>query len=114
MNGLPLGPSGSLGQPAAQGGEFLAAQPTAHTGRTLIIVARDQPDLWQALVGHFADSTSVQVLPDRRCWGRRQRVQRDHPDRRRSDRRSPGNDHDLRRRSFVIIRQQDDAGPLEG
>ncbi|HSB80338.1 MAG TPA: hypothetical protein VLM91_16275, partial [Candidatus Methylomirabilis sp.] len=88
----------------------LGAQPRAKPVRTLIIVARDQPDLWHALAAQFADSATVQVRPDRRHWGRRQQVHWDDADRRRSDRRGPPHlERDVRQRSFVIVRQKDEA-----
>jgi hypothetical protein len=38
----------------------------------LIIVARDQPDLWQSLKEHFATTEDIQAILDRRRWERRQ------------------------------------------
>jgi hypothetical protein len=71
--------------------------------RGRIIVARDQPDLWQALTRCFVADESVQVLFDRRKWERRQRIQTCEPERRETDRRRPiSMENDLRRRSFVV------------
>jgi hypothetical protein len=79
------------------------AQPTGRRVRGLIIVARDQPDLWQSLREHFAANEDVTLVLDRRLWERRQRVQGCEPDRRGLDRRRPpSTEHDLRSRPFVI------------
>jgi hypothetical protein len=73
--------------------------------QTLIIVARDQPDLWQSLKEHFAANEEIEPILDRRRWERRQRIQGCEPDRRGPDRRHPlGIEHDLRARQFVIVR----------
>ena len=113
MNRFPIQLSSLSEQPGPVEAGSLGAQPRAKPVRTLIIVARDQPDLWHALAEQFADSTTVQVLPDRRHWAPRQRVHCDDADRRRSDRRCPPNiERDVRRRSFVIVRRQDEAGIL--
>ena len=75
-----------------------------------IIVARDQADLWDALVRCFARDTRVQVLFDRRKWERRQRIQTCDPDRRSADRRRPTtSENDLGRRSFLVAPQENEA-----
>lgn len=80
------------------------AQPTGHRVRGLIIVARDQPDLWQSLREHFAANEDVELVLDRRLWERRQRIQRCEPDGRGPDRRRPLDlENDLRSRPFVIV-----------
>jgi hypothetical protein len=72
----------------------------------LIIVARDQPDLWRYLAQQFAEHTEIRVLLDRRQWERRHRIRRCDPERRRADRRRPlSHDTDLRYRSFLIVPQ---------
>jgi hypothetical protein len=84
-------------------------QPSDNGDGSLIIVARDQPDLWRYLVKQFAGQMEVRVLQDRRQWERRQRRQTWVPERRSADRRSPLTiSTDLRRRSFLIVprRQQ--------
>jgi hypothetical protein len=107
-NPFPITSSDALGNQSVGKGEILRAQSSAAKVHSLIIVARDQPDLWQALVGQFAGNTKVQVLQDRRRWGRRQRVQTYEPDRRGLDRRRPPRlEHDVRCRSFVIIPQRE-------
>ena len=81
--------------------------------RCLFIVARGQPDLWHHLTRDFAGDEEVQVLLDRRRGERRQHLQPNEPERRRSDRRrQPSIDNDLRYRSFVILHQQ--QGVLSG
>jgi len=57
--------------------------------RALVVVARDQPELWQSLTQHFSANEDVQVLLDRRQGERRQRVQAYERDRRGPDRRRP-------------------------
>jgi len=75
-----------------------------------IIVARDQTDLWDALVRCFARDTRVQVLFDRRKWERRQRIQTCDPDRRGADRRRPTtSENDLGRRSFLVAPHENKA-----
>jgi hypothetical protein len=70
----------------------------------MIIVARDQPDLWRYLVKQFAGRNEVRILQDRRQWERRRRRQTWEPERRRADRRGPPTiSTDLRRRSFLIV-----------
>ncbi len=76
----------------------------------LIIVARDQPDLWVAIQRQFAAYTRVQVLQDRRRSERRQRFQRYEPERRRVDRRRPlPIENDLAWRPYLIVDVQQDA-----
>ncbi len=79
----------------------------------LIIVARDQPDLWVTIQRQFAAYTRVQVLQDRRRSERRQRFQRYEPERRRVDRRRPLRiENDLAWRPYLIVRRQE--GLIEG
>ena len=81
------------------------AQPTRDTVRYLIIVARDQPDLWRSLKEHFAASEDVELILDRRQEERRQRVHTHEPDRRARDRRRPPSiETDVRSRQYVIVR----------
>jgi len=80
------------------------AQPTEMI-RVLIVVARDQPDLWQSLTRHFEANKDVQVLLDRRQGERRQRVQTYERDRRGPDRRRPPCiENDVSSRQYVIVR----------
>jgi hypothetical protein len=82
------------------------AQPTGML-RALVVVARDQLDLWQALARHFSTNEDVHVLLDRRQWMRRQRVQTYALDRRGVDRRRPPSiENDVSYRQYVIARPQ--------
>jgi len=84
-----------------------AGQPTGRGVRSLIIVARDQPDLWQSLKEHFATNADIEPILDRRRWERRQRIQWCEPDQRERDRRRPPSiEHDLRARPFVLVRRK--------
>mgnify|MGYP001576173098 CR=1 FL=1 len=88
-------------------GRSQKGHPSGNRVRGLIIVARDEPDLWHYLTRDFAGNEGVQVRLDRRYGERRQRVQRCEPERRRTDRRRPlRTDNDLRCRPFLIIPQQ--------
>lgn len=73
--------------------------------RGLIIVSRDQPDLWQALSREFGQSQEIRVLLDRRQGERRKDNQTHTPDRRGADRRSlPRIEDDVRSRQYVLVR----------
>ncbi len=79
----------------------------------LIIVARDQRNLWVTIQRQFAAYTRIQVLQDRRRSERRQRFQRYEPERRRVDRRRPLRiENDLSWRPYLIVRRQE--GLIEG
>lgn len=81
------------------------AQPTRDTVRYLIIVARDQPVLWQHLTRDFVRDRDLRVLLDRRHGERRQRVQQYELGRRtRGRRRPPRIETDVRSRQSVIVR----------
>lgn len=77
--------------------------------RLLFVVARDQPNLWDHLRGDFANDEEVEVILDRRLEERRRRVQTLEQERRRTDRRQPHIENDLRYRSFVIVHEQQGA-----
>ncbi len=71
----------------------------------MIIVARDQLDLWHALTQQLAAHEDVLILLDRRRRERRQSVRAYAPDRRGSDRRSmPRIEDDVRSRQYVLVR----------
>jgi hypothetical protein len=71
--------------------------------RDIVIVARDQPDLWEYLLQEFAGDEEVQVLLDRRQVERRQRVQGYESERRGGNRRRRlSNDTDLRSHPFIL------------
>jgi len=68
----------------------------------LIIVARDQPDLYEHLAEQFSGDREVEVLLDRR-----QRVQAHEPERRRADRQPrKGFADGLRSLGVVVTRMQ--------
>lgn len=78
--------------------------------RYLLIVARNQPDLWLYLKNNFAGDEKVEVILDRRRGERRQRIQAHESERRRAERRrQPNLEKDLTYRSFVIVRQRQGA-----
>ncbi len=111
-------PGGALSGPAdtlgiqSWNGESPQVPPILERVRSLIIEARDQPDLIQALAREFAGDRKVSVLLDGRRWERRQRFRAAAIDRRWVDRRRPpGPEQDILRRSYVIIRQE--SGTLE-
>ncbi len=88
----------------------MQSAPSAERVRSMIIVARDQPELFQALARQFAGDPTVHVFQDRRQWGRRQRIRADSFDRRWADRRLPPSpEQDILRRSFVIVRKRNDT-----
>ncbi len=75
------------------------------TVRGLLIVARDQWDLYDCLQHAYGDSAEVTVLLDRRQTDRRRGVQPVPRDRRRGDRRSPLSiANDLRFQQYVLVR----------
>jgi hypothetical protein len=82
-----------------------SAQPGAATVRGLIIVSRDQPELWETLAREFGRSQEIRVILDRRYGERRKAEQSYAPDRRGSERRSmPRIEEDLRARQYVLAR----------
>jgi hypothetical protein len=83
---------------------------TPHRVCALIIVARDQDDLWQELVRRVGSCATVQLVRDRRCRERRQRDHRQTPERRSMDRRhAPAPAEDPQLRQYVVARPQDRA-----
>ena len=83
----------------------LNAHPKGNIVRGLIIVARDQPDLWNALMQEFGQYQEIRVLLDRRQGERRVRNQAYAPNRRGADRRSlPRIEDDVRSRQYVLVR----------
>lgn len=75
------------------------------TVRSLIIVARDQQELWQALTCEFKDIPEIQILLDRRQGERRRVAQPVTQDRRGVQRRNlPRLEDDLRARKYVLVR----------
>ena len=83
----------------------LNVQPKGNIVRGLIIVARDQPELWRALTREFGQSQEIRVLLDRRLGERRKDDQFYAPDRRGMDRRSMRRiEDDVRSRQYVLVR----------
>jgi hypothetical protein len=83
----------------------LGAQPNSNIVRGLIIVARNQLDLWQTLTQEFGQSQEIRVLLDRRQGERRKDNRGYAPDRRGVDRRSlPRIEDDVYARQYVLVR----------
>jgi hypothetical protein len=83
----------------------LNVQPKGNFVRGLIIVARNQPDLWRTLTHEFGQSQEIRILLDRRQGERRKDNQSYVPDRRGIDRRSlPRIEDDVRSRQYVLVR----------
>lgn len=79
--------------------------PATSAGRDLLIVARDQGDLYDALWHAYADSAELAVLVDRRQTERRRECQPVAGERRQRDRRDlPSLVHDLRFQQYVLVR----------
>ncbi len=75
--------------------------------RRLIVVARNQLPLCDHLRQQFFEDKEVEVLLDRRWRERRQRLQADGLDRRRTDRRKElVREEDLRTHGFAVIRRK--------
>jgi hypothetical protein len=71
----------------------------------LLIVARDQGDLYDALRHAYADTKALTVLVDRRQAERRRECQTVPGERRRGERRSlPTLAHDLRFQQYLLVR----------
>jgi hypothetical protein len=78
-------------------------------GRTVFVVSRRHPDLYQYLRERFASDTAVEIILDRRVSQRRQRHTSHHVERRRVERRQrPEVEQELETRSHAIITIQDD------
>lgn len=83
----------------------LNAQPAGKTVRGLIIVARNQPDLWETLAREFGHGEEIRVLLDRRHGERRKEDRLHAPDRRSAERRNLLHiEDDLRSRQYVLVR----------
>jgi hypothetical protein len=71
----------------------------------LLIVARDQLEVYRALQEAFGESQEVAVILDRRCESRRRRGLAVPADRRQMERRSSLHiEEDLRLRQYVLVR----------
>jgi len=72
--------------------------------RCLVIVSREELDLWRHMAQYNGEIKGVLVLLDRRKRERRQQEQPVALERRRADRRSPPPaDGDLRRQPFLLV-----------
>jgi hypothetical protein len=73
--------------------------------RSLVIVAHEQRELWEALTQEFKSIEEIQILLDRRQGERRRMVQPVARDRRARERRTlPRLEDDLRARQYVLVR----------
>jgi len=87
--------------------ETRAASQTAtkDPARSFIIIARDQQELWQALMREFEHIPEIQVFLDRREGERRRLALPVAQDRRGAQRRSLAHlEDDLRARRYVLVR----------
>lgn len=80
--------------------------PAVHPGAPgLLVVARDQPELYRVLQQAFGDSQQVAVILDRRCENRRRGGLAVPVDQRRRERRSlPHMEDDLALRQYILVR----------
>lgn len=87
-----------------------AGKPEIRRPRYLIVVSRDQPDLWRHLRQLFTGIAGVDIVLDRRHGGRWQWTQSRACEERGEDRRHPRtSDAGLSHRSFVIINPEESA-----
>ncbi len=79
--------------------------PRGLTEPSLLIVARDEPELFQSLLQEVGDSPHLLVFRDERGADRRRHTQAVPDDRRQRDRRHPPRpEEDLRRRPYIFVR----------
>jgi hypothetical protein len=91
-----------------EGSSMERGLPNHEAVHSLIIVAREQRDLWHSLVHEFKHVEQVQVLLDRRHGERRTPSGLVTCDRRAGERRSlPRLEDDLRARQYVLVRPHD-------
>ena len=82
-----------------------ANRPSTPPVRGLLIVARDQRDLYDCLQHAYGDSETLTVLVDRRQGERRRSDAPVAGERRRTDRRSVLSiEHDLRFQQYLLVR----------
>jgi hypothetical protein len=96
-----------------------SAPPTGQSetrrARYLIVVSRDQPDLWRHLRQMLTGVDGIQVVLDRRHGGRWQWSQSRGYEERGADRRRPASSQaTFGRRSFVIVDPEDAGTPRPG
>ncbi len=116
--GLLEAPAPGRGAPFSAGTQFgVNSMPGAPTARheaspgprepSLLIVARDQPDLFRALLQEFGGTPLLRVLRDGRWADRRRQALAVPVERRRRERRSPPRlEEDLHLRQFILARPQ--------
>ena len=86
---------------------------TSEKARYLVVVSRNQSDLWQYLTQNFAKYKGLEFVLDRRYDGRWPWAQMPDPQEWGLDRRCPSSvDSDLRYRAFVIVPRRE--GPERG
>jgi len=91
-------------EPIPSGRAPSSCPPQSHRQRYLIVVARDQPDLWRHLRQSLTGLDGVDVVLDRRHGGRWQWTQScDYQDRGGDRRRSTEVEASLSQRSVVIV-----------
>ncbi|MGH7391159.1 MAG: hypothetical protein ACREM3_17130 [Candidatus Rokuibacteriota bacterium] len=91
----------------AAAGLLPESRPAGARAHWLVVVARDQRPLHEALVRRFAGDPGTRVVLDRRQGERRRREQSPERDRRRAERRRPvGYHHDLRFQWVAVCREQ--------
>ncbi len=79
--------------------------PTGLAESSLLIVSRDQPELFQTLLQEFGGSPQLLVLRDERSMNRRQQARAVPGDRRWQERRHPLHpEEDLRLRLYIFVR----------
>ncbi len=86
--------------------ESANAPEAQNEGRYLLIVARNEPDLFDHLARDFAGDDKVQVLLDRRREERRKQNQTHEPERQAERRRQPNGRRSPLPSWFVIARRQ--------
>ena len=87
--------------------EELDKSPTGTAEPSLLIVARDQPELFRALQQAFGGSPQLRVLLDWRRADRRRQALAVPVDRRQGERRSfPRLEEDLHLRQYILVRPQ--------
>ena len=85
--------------------EELDKSPSGTAEPSLLIVARDQPELFRALQQAFGGSPQLRIILDRRRANRRRQALAVPVDRRQRERRSPPRiEEDLHLRQYILVR----------
>jgi len=86
--------------------------PPAQPARPLLIVARDQEELYRVLQRAYRETDEIMVLRDRRRGERRRASESVPKERRRGDRRlAPSLAHELDSQRFALVYPPDAAAP---